>query len=521
MSLELYVTYLNNMLRHVNRYRPLQLSRYSPLEDILGTAQDLDDLAFVDALVKRLGGQEIFFDSFDFLNEPLVLGSLSQILNSDVSQELKNAILENLGSLGHADSLVDFESSGVSEFFMGYQAAKDSFDRDYAQSGILQKLMEVTARTDDDLDAAQDDNEDLQSEATSEYDMAMDVEEEDTLQEDTSSDSFDYAMNMEEDDEDLEDSSEDSSYDMNMDEEDEDFEDSPEETSYDMNMNEEDEDTETPGASADLLPTDQKEASTSSPESQSASEYNMAMEEEDEIDGFEEPEFEFDMNMEDDDTEEDLEDSEQQETDQYVMAMDDEEDEIESSDSEATSSQEDTGVTTISDLSSVFVEDEFNMNMEDLEEDIIEDSEDSEEFEMNMDEESEDDDIEEQSEESDFTMFIGDEEDDLEPLSDDQDSFEEVSPDLDHKGSSFHTHHDIAIHDSVDNPFHDFVAGGSLGGDPVPTQFQPATQVARRPEDALAEGMLNVSNKVSDLFTKGVLKAIKTAKSMKVDDKDE
>jgi hypothetical protein len=376
LSLDIYVKYINNVLKHVSGYKPLQLRSSSNIEDIINVSRDLDDLCFMDELLKNGSEESMFFMSYNFLHESLTTDALSSIKNSSKSKELKNAIISSLGNLADKDYKFDISSIIGGGVFESYESVNSDFNEEFVATGILDAVLDV------------EDEDDLS-------------EEDDT--EEPSVDMEGYEMSF--DDEDDSDSEE---------------ENEPEDAEFDYDMDSEDEELESDNSDADALDEPEFDYDMDSDDEEDADD----IESEEEIEGgglnnhmsntdlggVVVDEFEMLMNVEDSEDEDEDGDSDE---DEYDMNSDD--DEEEDSDEEEYDMN--------SDEEEDSDEEEYDMNSDDEEEDSDEDeydmNSDEEEYDMDSDEGEDEFDID--SDEEEYDMDSDEEEFDMDSNDEDFD----------------------------------------------------------------------------------------------------
>lgn len=346
MSLNSYVSYLNNILRYVDGYKPLQLTTNSNLEEVLNTARDIDDISYIDTLLAHGQSEMFFFTSYGFLYEPLEVDSLSRIKKSNKSPELIESIIENLGELADEDYEVDssiLQSSGITD---SYTSIVNQFQEDFVDSGLITQIEASDDEYEDEDSDAEEEEEEVDANSfnidSEGYDMLDDEDDEGDYEdsEDADYDSEDDEYNMfgdedeEDDSEDIDYESEDDEYNMFDDEDeadesdeadeddseyaDEDVETTETEEDYNMFDDEDEEDVEVfDSGKVESKRTDFIE-----------DEYDMFDEDEDEEEDFEEEDVEDEYDMFDDDEDSD-DDFEEEAEDEYEMDMDDEDEDFE------------------------------------------------------------------------------------------------------------------------------------------------------------------------------------------------
>lgn len=156
MSVEHVVTYLNNILKVTQGYKPKLLSVNSSIEDIVTTARDLDDLKYIETLFIRSNEDIRFFRNYSYLSEPLLVTALDKIFISDKSDELKDRIKKNLGALADVEYKIENIGSvtlGDSDFSL------ESLQSELEESGVVASL---SSSLDDDSNSygASDDDSD-------------------------------------------------------------------------------------------------------------------------------------------------------------------------------------------------------------------------------------------------------------------------------------------------------------------------------------------------------------------------
>ncbi|MNL91333.1 hypothetical protein D3C81_10650 [compost metagenome] len=319
MSRGIYLKYLNNLLRCIDNYAVVSVDEDTSENDIFRIISDIDDLAFLN---RYLDGDMQFFRSYNFLDESLVDTHIERIKNSDKSEELKNQIISNCGSLLDEGYMID----------MNKQTEFDSFHS--INEELMSNIGSLFPVEEDDNDAWEEDEdiwneEDSSNEEQSEdFDMSEEDEEEE-LDYSVYGDNDEFDMSEDEDngDNDLEGEEEEDTWGTSVDEtnedefdmtdEDEDSVDeeeevwgNSEEVNDDFDMSEEDEEVTNVVDFEDIIQEEDIEDDFDMSEDDEELEFNMYNDEdletvEDDFDMSEEDEFGSDETLEDYTIEED------------------------------------------------------------------------------------------------------------------------------------------------------------------------------------------------------------------------
>jgi HIV Tat-specific factor 1 len=389
MSFDNYVSYLNNVLRCAEGYKPLVLKSTDSLETVMDAVRDIDDLHFMDALLVKGGDKNLFFKSKNYLTEPLVTSLYNMVENYSADDELKNRIIDNLGSLLEEKYTIPVNRVLSSNLVNPEDSVTSFFDRELVGSGVLSSMLSSTPDYEN-YEEELDDEDNQWGEEEDEFDMDMDEEDEFDMDMDEE-DEFD--MDMDEEDEfdmdmDEEDSDE---FDMDMDEEDSD--------EFDMDMDEEDEEDISEDEDDYVMDFDDEEEEDNQDieGGDAGNTVNVNSDKrlfavEDEFAMLLEDTAEFPMNLDEDEEEEEEELFDNSFEDEFPMDTDEDDDEVE--------------------------DDEYSMGFDDEEE------EDPEEFDMGFDDDDEEEDIEDPEDE--YSMGFDDEDDEF--ASDEEDSFVDEFP---------------------------------------------------------------------------------------------
>ena len=378
MSLDTYVAYLNKMIQCVDLPKPVRVSSTDHLTAILEVVQDLDDLSFMDGLLRRSDDEKLFFKSYNFLNEDFFGSPLERIKNSNISAELKNEILNNLGPLADENYLARGTRLNLGAFGGTYELVESEYANEVINTGILSLLSEDIEDPEDSVEEDLEDSED-QEWGSEDDSWGPSDEDEEEWDMDTADEDEEWDMDGEEEEEewDMEgDEEEDEEWNMESDEEEWDMGDEDEDEEWDMNGEDEDEEWDMGGEEDDEEEWDMGDEDDLAEEE----EWNMDSEEEEwDMSPDEEEEEEWGMSSDEEDEEEDWDMSSADEEDEEAWDMPSEDDEDEewsmSSDEEE--------------------DEEWDMSSSDEEEEEWGMSSDEEEEEWNMD--GDEDDVDEES----------------------------------------------------------------------------------------------------------------------------
>lgn len=337
MSLDSYVAYLNRMVRCVEGYKPVQLKPSDNLDTIMGVVQDLDDLSFMDELLKSGSDDMVFFKSYDFLDASLFLNPLDRVLKSASSPELRDEILKNLGDLARKDFVDSGSRVNLGDFGGTYEVVESEYTEEIVNSGIMSFLStpsEDDPDFEDEDDEELDDNDGFDMEYDEFEDMDSELEDDEYSyspddEEESDNDGFDMFSDddEDEDEEDFNDSEDDEEYWDMGDEDEEEEEDEESESEDDWSSwgmeedDEEDEESEDGWDMGDDEDLDEEEEEWLMEDDEDEDEDWSG--EDDDL----EDEDEWGMDGDEEDDEWDMGDDEEDEDDGFIMESDEDEDE--------------------------------------------------------------------------------------------------------------------------------------------------------------------------------------------------
>lgn len=173
LALETYVTYINNIVRCIDGYKPVLLDVKSSMTDIVSVARDIDDISVLEDIFVNTGRPNEFIRSYDFLTDSLLTGKDLVFENIELGSELYTSLTENLGDLLNDEYKIDNPMLVVGDDTL---YSVDAFQQELTNTGVLSTMVD------------EEDEEDEEEEEVPEWHFSDEDEEEDDEDDDMESD---------------------------------------------------------------------------------------------------------------------------------------------------------------------------------------------------------------------------------------------------------------------------------------------------------------------------------------------